>query len=167
MLRKSERLVSYPVQTRAVIYGDRTGAFRFLVGHWSGVGIRPARLSLGQYAKEPTMPVVEQYARAHVVTDADPLLGDRGAVPVVLCYVPGSDSGSVRVALAGSCPPESTVPRELLEQGLHMPAGLGEVQVWPSSRVQAVVEFQTARGVSVVQIENKVLNRFLSRTYAA
>ncbi|MGW6293298.1 SsgA family sporulation/cell division regulator [Streptomyces sp. NPDC055058] len=113
------------------------------------------------------MSVVEQYARAHVVTDADPLLGDRGAVPVVLRYDPESDPRSVRVALPGSGEREWTVPRELLEQGLHLPAGHGEVQVWPCGRVQTVVEFHTARGVSVVQFENKVLTRFLRRTYAA
>ncbi|MBD9733572.1 SsgA family sporulation/cell division regulator [Streptomyces sp. H28] len=113
------------------------------------------------------MSVVEQYARAHVVTDADPLLGDRGAVPVVLRYDPESDPRSVRVALPGSGEREWTVPRELLEEGLHLPAGQGEVQVWPCGRVQTVVEFHTARGVSVVQFENKVLTRFLRRTYAA
>ncbi|WP_432058813.1 SsgA family sporulation/cell division regulator [Streptomyces sp. bgisy022] len=112
------------------------------------------------------MSVVEQYARAQIVTDADPLLGDRGAVPVVLRYDPATDPRSVRVVLPGSGPREFVVPRDLLEQGLRMPVSHGEVQVWPCGRVQTVVEFHTARGVSVVQFENKVLARFLHRTRA-
>ncbi|MGW0331237.1 SsgA family sporulation/cell division regulator [Streptomyces sp. NPDC003011] len=111
------------------------------------------------------MSVVEQYARAHIVTDADvPREGDE-AVPVVLRYDPDTDPRSVRVRLPGS--PEWTFSRALLEQGLRTPAGSGEVRVWPCGRVQAVVEFHSAQGVSVVQFETKTLLRFLRRTYTA
>ncbi|WP_030668372.1 SsgA family sporulation/cell division regulator [Streptomyces cellulosae] len=111
------------------------------------------------------MSLVEQYARAHIVTDADiPQEGDE-AVPVILRYDPETDPRSVRVRLPGS--PEWTFPRSLLEQGLRAPAGSGEVRVWPCGRVQAVVEFHSDEGVSVVQFEMKTLLRFLRRTYLA
>ena len=109
------------------------------------------------------MSVVEQYARAHIVTDAD--IVDEDAVPVVLRYDPESDPRSVRVGLPGTH--EWTFSRALLEQGLRAPAGSGEVRVWPCGRVQAVVEFHSAQGVSVVQFESKALLRFLRRTYMA
>jgi hypothetical protein len=109
------------------------------------------------------MSVVEQYARAHIVSDTD-IVQDE-AVPVVLRYDPEADPRSVRVGLPGT--PEWTFSRALLEQGLRAPAGSGEVRVWPLGRVQAVVEFHSPQGVSVVQFEQKTLLRFLRRTYMA
>ncbi|ANS65806.1 cell division protein [Streptomyces lincolnensis] len=109
------------------------------------------------------MSVVEQYARAHIVSDAD--IADDEAVPVMLRYDPETDPRSVRVGLPGT--DEWTFSRALLEQGLRAPAGSGEVRVWPCGRVQAVVEFHSAQGVSVVQFETKALLRFLRRTYTA
>ncbi|MET8983046.1 SsgA family sporulation/cell division regulator [Streptomyces sp. NPDC004539] len=110
------------------------------------------------------MSVVEQYARAHIVTDEDLVEEEREAVPVVLRYDPDDDPRTVRVDLPGAH--HWTVARTLLEQGLRAPAGTGEVRVWPCGRVQAVVEFHSAHGVSVVQFESKTLVRFLRRTYA-
>ncbi|BFO22269.1 hypothetical protein SHKM778_86570 [Streptomyces sp. KM77-8] len=67
------------------------------------------------------MSVVEQYARAHIVTDdADE---DAGAVPVVLRYDPDDDPLRVRVALPGGASREWIVDRELLERGLLSPRG--------------------------------------------
>ncbi|MEU5521269.1 SsgA family sporulation/cell division regulator [Streptomyces sp. NPDC052079] len=111
------------------------------------------------------MSVVEQYARAHIVTDV--LEDDRGAVPVVLRYDPEADPRRVHMALPGAPPHEWAVARELLEQGLLAPAGRDEIRVWPCGRVQAVIEFHTAEGVSVVEFETKDLTRFLRQTYAA
>ncbi|AQS69168.1 SsgA family sporulation/cell division regulator [Streptomyces pactum] len=118
------------------------------------------------------MSVVEQYARAHILTDADlPDEDDGGAIPVVLRYDPDRDPRSVRVALPARGPGpgsrEWTFSRALLEQGLRAPAGSGEVRVWPCGRVQAVVEFHSPQGCSVVQFETKALMRFLRRTYTA
>ncbi|KOG30121.1 SsgA family sporulation/cell division regulator [Streptomyces resistomycificus] len=110
------------------------------------------------------MSVVEQYARAHIVSDVD--IAEDEAVPVVLRYDPDTDPRSVRVGLPGTHD-EWTFERALLEQGLRAPAGSGEVRVWPCGRVQAVVEFHSAQGVSVVQFETKALLRFLRRTYLA
>jgi hypothetical protein len=113
------------------------------------------------------MSVVEQYARAHIVTDADvQAADDRGAVPVILRYDPDTDPRAVRVGLPGTH--EWTFSRALLEQGLRAPAGSGSVRVWPCGRVQAVVEFHEPQGsVSVVQFDSKALLRFLRRTYLA
>ncbi|MFE2266130.1 SsgA family sporulation/cell division regulator [Streptomyces griseosporeus] len=110
------------------------------------------------------MSVVEQYARAHIVTDAD-MDEERSAVPVVLRYDPDDNPRSIRVGLPGTH--EWTLSRTLLEQGLRAPAGSGEVRVWPCGRVQAIVEFHSAQGVSVVQFDSKTLLRFLRRTYLA
>ncbi|GAA2883528.1 SsgA family sporulation/cell division regulator [Streptomyces mexicanus] len=108
------------------------------------------------------MSVVEQFARARIVTDDDSQ-DERDAVPVVLRYDPQADPRAVRLVLPDA--PAWTFSRSLLEQGLRAPAGTGEVRVWPCGRVQTVVEFHTAQGVSVVQIETKALTRFLRRTY--
>ncbi|QNP72183.1 SsgA family sporulation/cell division regulator [Streptomyces roseirectus] len=111
------------------------------------------------------MSVVEQHARAHIVTDEDLVEQEREAVPVVLRYDPDDDPRTVRVDLPGAH--RMAVSRTLLEQGLRAPAGTGEVRVWPCGRVQAIVEFHSAQGVSVVQFESKTLVSFLRRTYAA
>ncbi|MGW1956239.1 SsgA family sporulation/cell division regulator [Streptomyces sp. NPDC001920] len=113
------------------------------------------------------MSVVEQYARAHIVTDADILAEEQDAVPVILRYDPDTDPRSVRIRLPGREAHEYTFSRSLLEQGLRAPVGSGEIRVWPCGRVQAVVEFHSAQGVSVVQFESKTLMRFLRRTYLA
>jgi hypothetical protein len=109
------------------------------------------------------MSVVEQYARAHIVSDVD--IAEDEAIPVVLRYDPETDPRSVRIRLPGT--PEWTFSRALLEQGLRAPVGSGDVRVWPCGRVQAVVEFHSPQGVSVVQFEQKALLRFLRRTYTA
>ncbi|MET8633596.1 SsgA family sporulation/cell division regulator [Streptomyces sp. NPDC004096] len=108
------------------------------------------------------MTVVEQYARAHVVTDS-PEAPD--AVPIVLRYDPDIDPRSVRIGLPG--PHEWAFSRDLLEKGLRAPAEKGDVRIWPCGRVQAVMEFHSQRGVEVVQLESKALLRFLRRTYTA
>ncbi|WP_432135539.1 MULTISPECIES: SsgA family sporulation/cell division regulator [unclassified Streptomyces] len=109
------------------------------------------------------MSVVEQYARARIVTDGDLIEEERTAVPVVLRYDPDDDPRTIRVGLPGTH--EWIFSRSLLEQGLRAPAESGQVRVWPCGRVQAVVEFHSAQGCSVVQFESKTLLRFLRRTY--
>jgi len=112
------------------------------------------------------MSAVEQYARAHIVTDtADSAEDEHRAVPVALRYDPEADPRQVHVTLPG--PHEWVLARELLEQGLRVPVSDGDVRVWPLGRVQAVVEFHSAEGVAVVQFESKTLLRFLRRTYMA
>ncbi|MEV7992555.1 SsgA family sporulation/cell division regulator [Streptomyces sp. NPDC086077] len=112
------------------------------------------------------MSVVEQYARAHIVTDTDvQSLDERGAIPVVLRYDADRAPRDVRICLPG--PHEWTFTRELLERGLRAPAGSGEVRVWPCGRVQTVIEFHSAQGTAVVQFDTKALIRFLRRSYMA
>ena len=108
------------------------------------------------------MSVVEQYARAHVVTDS-PEVED--TVPVVLRYDSEADPRSVRIGLPG--PQEWAFSRDLLERGLRTPTGTGDVRIWPSGRVHAVMEFHSPQGVEVVQFDSKALIRFLRRTYMA
>ena len=114
------------------------------------------------------MSVVEQYARAHIVSDAAmPLVEELEAVPVDPALRPRPRPRSVRIGLPGTGGMSGSSRRDLLEQGLRAPTGSGEVRVWPCGRVQAVVEFHSAQGVSVVQFERKALLRFLRRTYMA
>ncbi|MER8223295.1 SsgA family sporulation/cell division regulator [Streptomyces sp. NPDC094143] len=114
------------------------------------------------------MSVVEQYARAHIVTDAAvPLTDELESIPVTLRYDPEHDPRLVRIALPGAGGREWAFDRRLLEEGLRAPAGSGEVRVWPCGRVQAIVELHSAQGVSVVQFERQALLRFLRRTYTA
>jgi hypothetical protein len=114
------------------------------------------------------MSVVEQYARAHIVTDEDPS-EDAPSVPVALRYDSEADPRSVRVDLPGPLPGphEWTFHRDLLEEGLRAPVESGGIRVWPCGRVQAVLEFHSEQGVSVVQFETRDLLRFLRRTYTA
>ncbi|MFH8609437.1 SsgA family sporulation/cell division regulator [Streptomyces sp. NPDC018029] len=106
------------------------------------------------------MPAVEQYARAHLVTDSSE--GHR-AVSVVLRYDPEADPDTVRIGLPGS--PHRLFARQLLERGLRAPVTSGEVHVWPCGRVQTVVEFHERDGVTVVQFDASALIRFLRRTH--
>jgi hypothetical protein len=112
------------------------------------------------------MSAVEQYARAHIVTDtADSVDDERRSVPVALRYDPETDPRQVHFTLPG--PHEWVFNRELLEQGLRAPVTSGDIRVWPCGRVLAVLEFHSAHGVAVVQFESKALIRFLRRTYTA
>ncbi|MCX4906220.1 SsgA family sporulation/cell division regulator [Streptomyces sp. NBC_00878] len=108
------------------------------------------------------MSAVEQYARAHIVTDE---AQDPPAVPVALRYDPVADPRRVHIMLPGHH--EWVFARDLLEQGLRAPAVAGDVHIWPLGRVQAVMEFHSPTGVEVVQFDSKALIRFLRRTYTA
>ncbi|MFF4230883.1 SsgA family sporulation/cell division regulator [Streptomyces sp. NPDC001820] len=103
--------------------------------------------------------VVEDHALARIVTDAP----QYRSVRVALRYDPG-DPDSVRFAFPGGR--EWAFPRALLETGLRAPARLGDIEIWPCGRVQAVVEFHTPDGVAVVQFDTTSLIRFLRHTYA-
>jgi hypothetical protein len=108
------------------------------------------------------MPAVEQYARAHIVTDSTV---DPPAVPVALRYDPEADPRQVHIVLPGHH--EWAFSRDLLERGLRSPAASGDVNIWPCGRVQAVMEFHSPTGVDVVQFDSYALIRFLRRTYTA
>ncbi|MFI0239763.1 SsgA family sporulation/cell division regulator [Streptomyces sp. NPDC016845] len=108
---------------------------------------------------------VEQYVRAHVVTDSPDV---HRAVPAVLRY-----DGQVRVTLPGAG--AWAFPRDLLERGLRAPVRGEHIRIWPCGRVQVVIELHPRErqgpgqpnGVTVVQFDVKALIRFLRRTYTA
>ncbi|MFH8615151.1 SsgA family sporulation/cell division regulator [Streptomyces sp. NPDC017979] len=104
---------------------------------------------------------VEDHAWGRIVTDAP----QYRPVRVAMSYEPDEDPKAVRFDFPGGT--GWTFPRELLESGLRAPARSGDVEVWPCGRVQAVVEFHSADGVSVVQFDTTVLKSFLRHTYAA
>ncbi|MGA4841394.1 SsgA family sporulation/cell division regulator [Streptomyces sp. G45] len=108
------------------------------------------------------MSAVEQFTRAHLVTDSP---DEFPVVPVALRYDPEADPRAVRVGLPGSG--EWVVDRELLERGLRVPAASGDVSVWPCGRVQTVMEFHSPQGVSVIQLDASTVIRFLRQTHAA
>lgn len=107
--------------------------------------------------------VVEERARAHVVTDTD--VGHR-AVRVALRYDPAADPGTVRLSYPGSpSDHEWTLERDLLEQGLRAPAHSDNVDIWPCGRAQTVIEFHTSHEVAVLEFDLLPLLRFLRRTH--
>ncbi|WP_447039230.1 SsgA family sporulation/cell division regulator [Streptomyces sp. DSM 118878] len=108
------------------------------------------------------MSAVEQYARAHLVTDSSE--GHR-VVPAMLRYDAEADPHAMRIGLPDGH--EWTFARQLLEQGLRAPVTAGDVHIWPCGRVQTVVEHHAGDGVTVVQFDASALIRFLRRTYAA
>ncbi|MFD3910580.1 SsgA family sporulation/cell division regulator [Streptomyces sp. NPDC058603] len=111
-------------------------------------------------------PIVVQSATARLITDAP----HPKTVSVTLRY-DGADPLAIRVVF----PPEVSLngdevvwafARDLLESGLRLPSGEGDVQVWPCGRAQIVVEFHSPDGVAVVQFDTAPLRRFLDSSYA-
>ncbi|UQA91854.1 spore wall synthesis regulator SsgD [Streptomyces halobius] len=93
------------------------------------------------------------------------------AVPAVLHYQP-ADPLAVRM----SFPPEISLDgeavawmfaRELLTEGLRMPAGSGDVRVRPSGPDRMVMEFHADEGIAMVQLRTSDVRQFLERSYAA
>ncbi|MER8067235.1 SsgA family sporulation/cell division regulator [Streptomyces sp. NPDC094034] len=111
-------------------------------------------------------PVIEQPATARLITDAP----HPKTVSVTLRY-DGADPLAIRIVF----PPEVSLDdgdviwafaRDLLESGLRLPSGEGDVQVWPCGRAQVVLEFHSPDGVAVVQLDTAPLRRFLDSSYA-
>ncbi|MFJ1750063.1 SsgA family sporulation/cell division regulator [Streptomyces sp. NPDC088116] len=112
-------------------------------------------------------PIVEQPATARLITDAP----HPRTVTVTLRY-DSADPLAMRVVF----PPEVSLDqegeviwafaRDLLDAGLRLPSGTGDVQVWPCGRAQTVLEFHSPDGVAVVQFDSAPLRRFLDDSYA-
>ncbi|OEU87023.1 hypothetical protein DB35_26030 [Streptomyces abyssalis] len=84
--------------------------------------------------------------------DADPL-----AVRIVFPADASLDGAEVAWAFA----------RELLDAGLHGPAGEGDVHVWPRDGSRTVIELLSKEGVAVVEFDSGDLRSFLLRSYDA
>ncbi|MEN8655756.1 SsgA family sporulation/cell division regulator [Streptomyces sp. 21So2-11] len=115
-------------------------------------------------------PVIEDHARARLITDAP----YSRSVPVALRYDMDGDPLAVCLVFpAGVSPGDSEnewiLARTLLETGLSRPIETesGDVRVWPCGRVQAVLELHSPQGVAVIQFDRAPLLRFLRRTRAA
>ncbi|MDJ0460505.1 SsgA family sporulation/cell division regulator [Streptomyces sp. H27-C3] len=115
-------------------------------------------------------PVIEDHARARLITDAP----YHRSVPVALIYDMDDDPLAVCLVFPAGVSPggsenEWTLARTLLETGLSRPVETesGDVRVWPCGRVQAVLELHSPQGVAVIQFDRAPLLRFLRRTYTA
>ncbi|MFF4486619.1 SsgA family sporulation/cell division regulator [Streptomyces sp. NPDC001544] len=60
-----------------------------------------------------------------------------------------------------------TFARSLLDQGLDVPAGSGDVRIWPCDPGRTVLELHSPYGVALLQFGTPALRRFLRRSYAA
>ena len=84
--------------------------------------------------------------------ETDPL-----AVHIVFPAEASLDGGEVAWAFA----------RDLLDAGLHGPAGEGDVHVWPRDGSRTVIELLSQEGVAVVEFDSADLRCFLLRSYDA
>ncbi|MEU8913815.1 spore wall synthesis regulator SsgD [Streptomyces nigrescens] len=112
-------------------------------------------------------PVIDQAVQVRLIATAP----GPHAVPAVLHYQP-ADPLAVRM----SFPPEISLDgsavdwafaRELLDEGLRVPAGRGDVRVRPSGPDRTVMEFHADEGIAMVQLKTADVRRFLARSYEA
>ncbi|MGW0825038.1 SsgA family sporulation/cell division regulator [Streptomyces sp. NPDC002845] len=59
-----------------------------------------------------------------------------------------------------------TFARALLEEGLSMPAGIGDVHIWPCGPFRTVVEVHSPLGMAMIRFDTAALHRFLRRSYS-
>ena len=65
---------------------------------------------------------------------------------------------------------EWTFARDLLSEGIDLPCGEGDVQVWPSSRASSTVvclSLSSPSGRALFEVPLRALGDFLARTYDA
>lgn len=97
-------------------------------------------------------PVTRELSAALRYDETDPL-----AVHIVFPADASLDGEEVAWAFA----------RELLDAGLHRPAGEGDVHVWPRDGSRTVIELLSQQGVAVVEFDSADLRSFLLRSYDA
>lgn len=108
---------------------------------------------------------LEQPAGALLVTAEDREV----PVPVSLCYS-SDDPLAVHldfpadISLSGDMV-TWTFSRDLLEEGLQVPSGTGDVHIWPCGRARTVVELRSPFGLAMLQFDTVILQRFLLGTY--
>ncbi|MEU9382059.1 SsgA family sporulation/cell division regulator [Streptomyces sp. NPDC048279] len=57
--------------------------------------------------------------------------------------------------------------RDLLADGLHGPAGEGNVRIFPFGTEHIMIEFQEAQQTTILELAHTAVRNFLSRTYEA
>lgn len=109
---------------------------------------------------------LEQPVRACLVTDDDREL----PVPATLRYSSGDPLAvnidfPAEVALGGETV-IWTFARALLDEGLYVPVGSGDVHIRPCGASRTAIEFHSRYGVALVQFHTPALRRFLLCSYA-
>ncbi|BFV56497.1 SsgA family sporulation/cell division regulator [Kitasatospora sp. CMC57] len=79
------------------------------------------------------------------------------------------DPFAVQMVFGADCaldesPVTWTFARHLLVEGLHAPAGRGDVRVRPHNREQTAIEFRTAAGCAVLMVRTADVRSFLAAT---
>ncbi|MGN9790149.1 SsgA family sporulation/cell division regulator [Streptomyces sp. NPDC054847] len=111
--------------------------------------------------------VIEQTVQARLVASAPQM----ESVPATLHY-DRRDPFAVRIDFPGPATLEGTdvswaFSRELLAEGVHEPAGLGDVRLRPYGYDRTVLEFHAPEGMAMVHIRTGDLRRFLERAHEA
>ncbi|MEV5979561.1 SsgA family sporulation/cell division regulator [Streptomyces sp. NPDC052114] len=110
--------------------------------------------------------ILEKPARARLITPE----ACARALPVLLRY-----SAEDPLAIQIIFPPQAsldgaevrwTFARQLLQQGMDTPAGIGDVRIWPCGRARTVLEFHSHQGLALLEFDRIVLRRFLVQSYA-
>ncbi|GAQ63527.1 SsgA family sporulation/cell division regulator [Streptomyces scabiei] len=114
----------------------------------------------------PTPPVLEQRARACLITPAY----EEVPVRTTLRYTP-DDPLAVHIDFpagvsAGDVSVTWAFARALLAEGLTASAGIGDVHLWPCSPAHTVVELRSPHGMAMIRFDTPTLRRFLRRSYA-
>lgn len=89
-------------------------------------------------------------------------------LPAVLSY-DRTDPFAIRMAFPAPATLEGTevsweFSRELLAEGMDVPAGVGDVRIRPFGYDRTVLEFHAAEGIAMVHVRTAELRRFLRRT---
>ncbi|MFI2369300.1 SsgA family sporulation/cell division regulator [Streptomyces sp. NPDC018833] len=107
--------------------------------------------------------VIEQAVHARLVSSAP----RTKSVPATLHY-DRRDPFAVRIGFPAPATLEGTdtswaFSRELLMEGVHAAAGVGDVRVRPYGYDRTVLEFHAPEGIAVVHLRTGELCRFLAR----
>ncbi|MFF3263444.1 spore wall synthesis regulator SsgD [Streptomyces sp. NPDC002932] len=108
--------------------------------------------------------VIEQSVQARMVASAPRM----ETLPAVLSY-DRTDPFAIRMAFPAPATLEGTevsweFSRELLAEGMDVPAGVGDVRIRPFGYDRTVLEFHAAEGIAMVHVRTAELLRFLRRT---
>ncbi|MFG2669504.1 MULTISPECIES: SsgA family sporulation/cell division regulator [unclassified Streptomyces] len=108
--------------------------------------------------------VIEQSVQARMVASAPQM----ETLPAVLSY-DRTDPFAIRMAFPAPATLEGTevsweFSRELLAEGMDVPAGVGDVRIRPFGYDRTVLEFHAAEGIAMVHVRTAELRRFLRRT---